>query len=78
MPVPPVKFAWTNCQVIAFQRTFFPPDLEFDLVHLSEPAFCHLSPVSLKVILPEARELPHGFANRIHERVQLPDDANDV
>lgn len=71
--VPPVKFAWANGCVIAFQGTFFPPDLELHLVYLSEPALCHLSPVSLKVVLLEVPELPNGSANRIHEHPKLPD-----
>lgn len=55
--VPPVKVVCRQGCVKAFQGTIYPPELELDLVHLTKSAFCHLNPVSLKVILREVLEL---------------------
>lgn len=65
--VPPVKVVCTQSCVKAFQGTLYPPELELDLVHLTKSAFCHLNPVSLKIVLLEVPELPEGSIKAIHE-----------
>lgn len=66
--VPPVKVVCTQSCVKAFQGTLFPPEFELDLVQLTKSAFCHLNPVSLKVVLLEVPELPMGSVKAIHEQ----------
>lgn len=53
--------------VETLERALFSPEHEFDLIHLSEPAFCHLNPVRLEVVLVEAPKLPRSFHGAIHE-----------
>lgn len=70
----PVGAFGTQRWVKAFQDTFLPPGFDLDLVHLAEPAFSHLGPIRLKLILGEVPELPTEPISKIHEYTQLRQD----
>lgn len=63
----PVKVVGRQGFIKGFQSTFFPPELDFDLVHMTKSTFGHLNPFSLKVIPLEVPELSRWCVTAIHE-----------